>query len=182
MFHNTKKKQIILIRHAKPVELSDFHGMDFDRPLTPNGINSFRIVAKYLRLIWVKPDKLVSSPSRRTAETAAILCEQYSDLRVEYIKELYNLGSAGKRDSDNIYLSVLQKTKKDATILVIVWHNDDLTNFARMLTGDGVPSLKKWSIAVLSVPDGVEWKDIKKESLSFVYYLTAQFLRLEEIA
>lgn len=181
MFHNNKKKQIILVRHAKTVELSEFGGMDFDRPLTETGKNSLRIVAKYLRLVWVKPDKIVSSPSKRTAETADILCEQYPNIRVEYIKDLYNGGSAGRRDSDSVHLSVVQKTRKDATILVIVGHNDDLTNFARYLTGDGVPSLKKWSIAVLSIPDEIEWKDIKKETLSFVYYLTPHFLRLEEL-
>lgn len=181
MFHNTKKKQIILVRHAKTVEPSNFGGMDFDRPLTESGKNSLRIVSKYLRLVGVKPDKIVSSPSKRTSETAEVLCEQYTSLKVEYIKDLYNGGSAGKRDSDSIYLNIVQKTKKDAVILVIVWHNDDLTNFARYLTGDGVPSLKKWSIAVLSIPDEIEWKDVKKETLAFVYYLTPQFLRLEEL-
>jgi phosphohistidine phosphatase len=70
MFHNIKKKQIILVRHAKSLELSEFKGMDYDRPLTENGKNSLAIVAKYLRLIGVKPDKIVSSPSRRTSETA----------------------------------------------------------------------------------------------------------------
>ena len=120
MFHNIKKKQIILVRHAKTVELSEFGGMDFDRPLTETGKSSLRIVSKYLRLVGVKPDKIISSPSRRTAETAEVLCEQYPNLRVEYIKDLYNGGSAGKRESDTIYLNIVQKTKKDATILVIV--------------------------------------------------------------
>jgi phosphohistidine phosphatase len=182
MFHNTKRKQIILVRHGKTLDFSEFNGMDFDLPLSERGKNSLSIVAKYLRLIGVKPDKLISSPSRRTLQTAEILWAQYPWIKVEYVKDLYNAGSAGKRDSDAIYLWVIQKIKKDATILVIVGHNDDLTNFAKFLTGDGVPSLKKWSIAVLSVPDNTEWKDIKKNTLSFVYYLTAQFLRLEELA
>ena len=34
MYHNNKKKQIILVRHAKALELSEFSGMDFDRPLS----------------------------------------------------------------------------------------------------------------------------------------------------
>ena len=69
--------------------------------------------------------------------------EQYSTIKVEYMNDLYNGGSVGKRDSDSIHLSLVQKTKKDATVLMIVGHNDDLTNFARYLTGDGVPSMKK---------------------------------------
>jgi phosphohistidine phosphatase SixA len=102
-------------------------------------------------------------------------------MKVEYLDALYNGWSAGKRDAEAIHLALIQKTKKDATILMIVWHNDDLTNVARYLTGDGVPSMKKWSVAVLSVPDDLEWKDVQKETLSFVYYLTPQFLRLEEL-
>ncbi len=51
MFHNAKKKQIILVRHAKALELSEFAGMDFDRPLSERGENSLRIIARYLRLI-----------------------------------------------------------------------------------------------------------------------------------
>ncbi len=35
MYHNTKKKQLILVRHAHALESSDFDGIDFDRPLSP---------------------------------------------------------------------------------------------------------------------------------------------------
>jgi phosphohistidine phosphatase SixA len=51
MFHNTKKKQIILVRHARAVEREDWTGTDYDRPLTEEGIESNQIVANYLRLI-----------------------------------------------------------------------------------------------------------------------------------
>lgn len=181
MFHNTKKKQIILVRHAKAIELDDFNGMDFDRPLSEQGEQSLAIVAKYLRLIGVKPNRIVASPSKRTKQTAEWFHTQYPELKIEYIDKLYNGGSVGKRDGDTIHLEVVNKTKKDATILMIVGHNDDLTNFAHYLTGEGVPSMKKWSVAVMSLPDSLEWKDVKKWSLSFVYYLTPQFLRLEEL-
>lgn len=70
MFHNTKKKQIILVRHAKALELSEFSGMDFDRPLSERGESSLKFVARYLRLIGVKPDKIVASPAIRTKQTA----------------------------------------------------------------------------------------------------------------
>jgi phosphohistidine phosphatase len=182
MYHNNSKKQIILVRHAKALELNEFRGMDFDRPLSEKGVNSLNIIARYLRLIGVKPDKIVASPSVRTKQTAEGLRQQFFWVNVEYINDLYNGGSAGKRDSDSIHLSLIQKAKKEVTIFMIVGHNDDLTNFARYLTGDGVPSLKKGSVAVLSVPDNFDWKDIKKDSLSFVYYLTPQFLRLEEFS
>lgn len=117
--------------------------MDFDRPLSLHGEASLSIVARYLRLIGVKPDRIVASPAKRTKQTAEGMREQYGTLKVEYVNDLYNGGSIGKRDSDSIHLSLVQKTKKDAVVLMIVGHNDDLTNFARYLTGDGVPSMKK---------------------------------------
>lgn len=70
MFHNTKKKQIILVRHAKALELSEFKGMDFDRPLSDRGKSTLAIIARYIRLIGIKPDKILSSPSVRTKATA----------------------------------------------------------------------------------------------------------------
>ena len=161
MFHNTRRKQIILIRHAKALEASEFPGEDFERPLSEKGEASLKIIAKYLRLIGVKPDRVVSSPAVRTKRTAEILALEYKREKIEYIKDLYNGYATPRKDSNAIHLSVVQKTKKDAKVMVLVGHNPDLTNFASYLSGDGVPSLKKGSVVVLSVPDEVEWKSIK---------------------
>jgi phosphohistidine phosphatase SixA len=64
---------------------------------------------------------------------------------------------------------------------MIVGHNNDLTNFAKFLSNESVPSMKKGSIIVLSVPESIDWKNIKRGDLSFVYYLTPHFLRMEEL-
>lgn len=180
MFH-TQKKQIILVRHAKALELTEFKWTDFDRPLSERWINSNKIVAKYLRLIGVRPDRIVASPSNRTRATAIWLAEQYKIPKVEYYDELYNGNVTSDRDSDAIHLKIIQKTKPDSRVVMIVWHNNDLTNFAKYLSDESVPSMKKWSIIVLSVPEDLEWKDICKGNLSFVYYLTPHFLRMEEL-
>ena len=181
MFHNTKRKQIILIRHAKALEVSEFSGEDFGRPLSEKGEASLKIIAKYLRLIGVKPDRVVASPAVRTKRTAEIFALEYKKEKIEYIPELYNGNATSKRDGNAIHLSVVQKTKKDAKVVVIVGHNPDLTNFASYLSGDGVPSLKKGSVVVLSVPDECEWKSIKQGESAFVYYLTPQFIKMEEL-
>lgn len=62
---------------------------------------------------------------------------------VEFMTDLYNGGSAGKRNANDIHLRVVQKMKKDANVIMIVGHNDDLTEFAEYLSGDSVPSMKK---------------------------------------
>ncbi len=180
MFH-TQKKQIILVRHAKAMELSEFDGSDFDRPLSDRGMSSNKIVARYLRLIGVRPDRIIASPSVRTRTTADGLAEQYKIDTVEYFDDLYNWVLIPNRDSDAIHLRIIQKTKSDSRVVMIVGHNNDLSNFAKYLSGENIPSMKKGSIIVLSVPENLDWKNISKWSVSFVYYLTPHFLRMEEL-
>lgn len=181
MFHSTKRKQIILVRHAKALELSEFSGTDFERPLSDKGQSSSKIVAKYLRLIGVRPDKIIASPAVRTKQTAESIASQYGIDKIDFLESLYNGNQNPSRDANLIHLVVVKNTKKSADILMIVGHNDDLTNFARYLSADGVPSMKKWAIAVLAVPGWVDWKNIVPGTLSLVYYLTPQFLRMEEL-
>jgi phosphohistidine phosphatase len=100
-------------------------------------------VAKYLRLIGVRPDRIIASPAIRTKQTAESIATQYNINKVEFIDMLYNGNPTPGRNPDLIYLSIARKTKASAGILMIVGHNDDLTNFARYLSADGVPSMKK---------------------------------------
>lgn len=180
MFHS-QKKQIILVRHAKAMELGEFEGTDFDRPLSDRWMSSNKIVARYLRLIGVRPDRIVASPAVRTKTTADWLAEQYKIDKVEYFDDLYNGNLSLTRDSDAIHLRIIQKSKPNTRVVMVVGHNNDLTNFAKFLSNESVPSMKKGSIIVLSVPDTLDWKNIKKWDLSFVYYLTPHFLRMEEL-
>lgn len=143
MFHNTKRKQIILVRHAKAVERGDWQGIDFDRPLTPTGENANKIVANYLRLIGVKPDRIVASPSMRTQSTAIDIAKKFHIDTVEYVRELYNEDGYLARDAVEEHMKVVKSTKKNSQILMIVGHNNDLTEFAEYLSGDAVPSMKK---------------------------------------
>lgn len=143
MFCNLKKKQVILVRHAKAVERTEWEGTDFDRPLASAGENSNKIVANYLRLIGVKPDRIVASPSARTKGTAVDLAKKFSLDKVEYIADLYNENVSSTRNAMDIHMSIARKTKKDCNVLVIVGHNSDLSDFATFLSGESVPSMKK---------------------------------------
>lgn len=90
MFHNTKKKQIILVRHARAVEREDWTGSDYNRPLTEDGEQSNQIVANYLRLIGIKPDMIVASPAARTRMTAEMIAKKFHENTITFKKELYN--------------------------------------------------------------------------------------------
>jgi phosphohistidine phosphatase len=90
MFHNTRKKQIILIRHAKALELDEFDGDDFSRPLHERGASSAKIIARYLRLIGVHPDRVYASPSARTLQSAEILSNEYRNIPLVQNQKLYH--------------------------------------------------------------------------------------------
>jgi len=143
MFCNLKKRQIILVRHAKAVERNEWQGEDFDRPLSSIGENSNKMVANYLRLIGVRPNRIVASPSARTKSTAIDLAKKFSLDTVDYIDDLYNENILPTRNAMNIHMNIVKKTKKDCDVLVIVGHNNDLSDFAAFLSGESVPSMKK---------------------------------------
>ena len=65
---------LLIVRHAIAVDHGDpGYPFDDDRPLTPEGIHKFRIAAKGLRALGVKPGRILSSPLIRARQTAEIL-------------------------------------------------------------------------------------------------------------
>ncbi len=74
MYNIIDKKQIILVRHAHALEVDEFDGRDFDRPLSDKGREHATIMTRYLRLIGIRPDTVIASPALRTRETAEIMC------------------------------------------------------------------------------------------------------------
>lgn len=181
MYHTTKKKQIILVRHAHALEIDNFDGTDFDRPLSDKWREHALIMTRYLRLIGVKPDCVISSSSIRTRETAEIMCKQYNIADINFLDDLYVGFESKNRDSNQVHMKRIKQTSLDIDILMLVGHNDDITKFAKYLSNDGVPSMKKWSLIVLSLPTDMNWNSIIPGELSMLYYLTPQFLKLEEL-
>ncbi len=181
MYNIIDKKQIILVRHAHALEVDEFDGRDFDRPLSDKGREHATIMTRYLRLIGIRPDTVIASPALRTRETAEIMCWEYNIPNIDLIKDLYAGNRTKDRNGNQIHLKLIKKTNKNTDILMLVWHNDDITEFARYLCNDWVPSLKKWALVVLSFPSNLNWEDIVPGELSLLYYVTPQFLKLEAL-
>ena len=65
---------LYLVRHAIAAERGDgAFPNDDERPLTPEGIHKFRLAARGLSELGVKPGRIVSSPLLRAKQTAEIL-------------------------------------------------------------------------------------------------------------
>lgn len=70
----------------------------------------------------------------------------------ELSEELYN-GLDTKRGSRKIYTSAIAGINSDVNTLFVVAHNDELTEFAKYLSDDGVPYMKKGSALILALPE-----------------------------
>lgn len=152
------QKQLILVRHAQAIEAEEFKGVDFDRPLTDKGKESATIIAKYLRLSGLRPDLILASPSDRTHETAVIIAEQQKIEHIEFIDTLYN---GDKRSGNKEHLKALQGVPNQIETLMLVGHNNDISEFAEFLTEESIPSMRKGSVIVVSFPEGITWNYIK---------------------
>jgi phosphohistidine phosphatase len=118
---------LYIVRHAIAVERGDpSYPWDDDRPLTPEGIHKFRLAAKGLERLDVRPDRILSSPLIRARQTAEILRDAVQPhLEIEYTSQLKPDGGFGEALGAVATLGV--KT------VAVVGHEPHLSGFASYL-------------------------------------------------
>ncbi len=123
---------IFLLRHAK----SDWNSAhdDFDRPLNTRGQHDAPRIGQWLREHGVTPDRVVSSPANRAAQTAEAVCAQldYPVERIVWDKNLY-LASC------ETLLDALDKQSKPALSLLLIGHNPGLEQLLEYLAHEPPP-------------------------------------------
>ena len=80
-------KRIFLLRHAKS-SWDDFSLKDFDRPLSTRGIQDADLMGNYFHSKKICLDRVISSPSKRTTETANHFFPNGID--IDTLPELYH--------------------------------------------------------------------------------------------
>lgn len=121
-------KQLYLLRHAKS-SWDDLELDDFDRPLNGRGKKAAPLMGKVIKEKRLKPDLIISSPSKRTKQTIKLVLEA-SELgnEVEFEDRIYEASSEQ-------LLTVLKEQKKVDSILM-VGHNPGMENLLTKLTGE----------------------------------------------
>jgi phosphohistidine phosphatase len=143
---------IYLLRHGIAVSHGTPDIPDDERPLTPEGEKRMRQVARGLKRLDLKLDRIVTSPLPRALKTAQIVAEV---LGMEDLLETNDALRAG-RDASSIRDWVHTRPEQS---LMLVGHNPAFNELVGLLvTGEpGVPicELHKGGIAALSSgPDG----------------------------
>jgi phosphohistidine phosphatase len=127
---------LTLVRHAH-AEWPDYTGRDFDRPLTPRGLEDALATALAIRSAGLQPAMLLSSPARRARDTAMILARELgiAEPALHFDDELYNASVATLRATGT-------RAAGKYRHVLLVGHNPGVSEFARRLTGNPDLALK----------------------------------------
>lgn len=156
-------KILLMIRHAKAEQ--NF-GNDSDRKLTERGHLNAVAMAELLISKGYRIDKIFSSPSVRTKETAKYFAE-VGHLReddIKYFPRLY-LG-------DTLAIEeTVEWLKENIDTLAVIGHNPGVTNFTNDVTGSAIEDLPTSGIAVIKV-EMDDWENFANAKKTLVEVLT----------
>ena len=121
-------KQLLLIRHAAAAG-KGAGGADRDRPLTPDGQRTARLLGRRLKSNGISPDHVLCSPARRARETLDGVAEALDTLPPADLDDALYLA-----DSHTL-LSHLRGVPAETSCLVLIGHNPGLEELVRVLAG-----------------------------------------------
>lgn len=139
--------QFILVRHAH-ADWPDYHGPDFDRPLTERGLSGAHATGRAICSAGLRPTVLLASPACRTRQTAQILAEELHlpGDAVRYVDSLYN-ATAHTLEAE------LRTAAGPDCLVILVAHNPGVSNLTRVLTNDpAAPTYRPADWRMLRLP------------------------------
>ncbi len=148
-------KTLIIMRHGK----SDWNSgvsRDFDRPLNDRGSKDVPRMAKWLHTQQLLPQRLISSPARRAADTAKLIAEN-SGVGQEAIVHDEAIYEAGRED----LCTVLARHAGDSSCLLLVGHNPALDDLLEYLVSGRLPLTaggKLMTTAAVAVLECADWQ------------------------
>ena len=158
-------KTLYILRHAKSSwkfeELSDH-----DRPLNKRGRNDAPLIGQEMALNNAKPQLIISSSAVRALSTATLVAKELDydadDIAVD--EEIYGA-------SPEDLLEVVREAPAEVDSLMIVGHNESISEFANMLSPKHIPRLPTAGVVGLQF-DCESWYDIKKDKAVLLFFDT----------
>ena len=120
-------KKLVIIRHAKAAD--PLAGMaDFDRPLTDKGKADAEIMGLVLGNLGYQPDLIISSPARRTRQTAKRIARGtgYDENSILFPENMYHC-------TPSIIEQIVSALVPSVKTVIVVGHNPGITEFAHDL-------------------------------------------------
>lgn len=156
-------KYLTIIRHAK----SSWENPDIDdiaRPLNERGLQSIKIIGKYLEAKDIRPDLILISPATRAMQTAVGIGELVNcPAEISQIKQEIYFGNPTS------VLSLIKKTDNKFNDVFLFGHEPTLSSLIELLTKkriDKFPTCAVYRIAI----DIINWNSISSgKEVFFVY-------------
>ena len=157
-------KTLYLMRHGKSDW--DFSGLsDRDRPLNERGRRDAPFMAQQLLAREINPlDLIICSPAVRTLSTATLVAKEldYDPVKIQVANALYE----ADREA---YLDVISQLRPAVEEVMIVGHNNTITDVANFLSPQFVPELPTAGIVCLHF-DTMSWKSLARDSAEFGFF------------
>jgi phosphohistidine phosphatase len=150
-------KTIYFLRHAKS-SWRDGELSDIDRPLNKRGLDNAPMMARHFRKLKVKPQLIISSPSKRTMTTAMMIAERigYEEKNIKIDMELYGANVA--QISQLIY-HLDENLKK----VMLVGHNPAFTLIVDYYTGYPIDNMPTCGLVQINF-DVNTWHEVVPKS------------------
>ncbi|ARS36752.1 SixA phosphatase family protein [Pontibacter actiniarum] len=156
-------KTLYILRHAKSSwefdELSDH-----DRPLNKRGRHDAPLMGQELASRGVEPGLIISSPAVRAISTATLVGKEL-DYDADDIVVDTRVYGANEED----LLEVVQSAPAEIGTLLLVGHNEAVSDFANLLSPEPVPSMATTGVTGLQF-NCDSWYDIAKDNAKLLFY------------
>ena len=122
------QRTLILIRHAKS-SWADALQSDFDRPLNERGKTEAPEMGIKLRKLGIIPDLIISSPAKRTRQTAKRVADEvgYDSDSIKWVEKLYHC-------IPSVFDEVIFEVGDEVKTLFVIAHNPGITEYVNDLS------------------------------------------------
>ncbi len=147
------QKRITLLRHAKS-SWKDASVPDRDRPLNRRGSKSAPDMGKRLADLGVRPSLLLTSPAKRTRETARLIARELN-YPLEFIQSESELYLA----TPETILQVVARQDDGFNDVMLFGHNPGITELANQLGDRNIDNVPTCGVVGIEL-DVQEWAEI----------------------
>ncbi len=164
-------KTLLITRHAKTVP-GDGRLADHDRYLTSRGHKDLILVSNELIDLGIIPDKIISSPAKRTHQTAEIFADRFQIHRnnialADFLYGYYNVDAL---------INFLQNSASKFPCIQIIGHNPKMEELGAALTGSVYRRIPTSGTLVLEF-DVNKWNHISEGSGTLLHFISPKPLR-----
>lgn len=156
-------KTLLLVRHANALHEST--KKDFERQLSPSGLNEALLMANKVKEAGHIPQLIISSEAARAKSTAIIFADTFGLPAPQTQMAIYE-------GNEKKLLSIINKFPDEVDSIALVGHNPHICNLLFLLTGKHV-DVPTCTVALLSFEFN-EWEAISRNTADLDWYASPE--------